>query len=91
MTLYRLVDDTGLFIEDVVIDDLPLNTDGNPDTAHYIDVPCPGGFYRPKWDGKKWVEGGEKPEEPPPEPTTEERLSALESAMLDMIIGGSAI
>lgn len=40
-----------------------LDENGNtiPD-PHYIETPCPNGFYHPKWNGAAWVEGGVKPE-----------------------------
>lgn len=44
------VDENGLFVEDVILSD-------DADTTGFITVMCPGGFYRPKWDGQKWVEG----------------------------------
>jgi len=47
--IYRRINvATGQFIEDVITD--------NP-TADLIATPCPAGFYWPKWDGAKWVEG----------------------------------
>ena len=45
------VDRNGLWIEDVVIDgdeSIPVDC---------IETPCPDGFYKPKWDGAKWIEG----------------------------------
>lgn len=55
------IDDTGLFVEDVITDVFPLDANGNPDTAHYITTPAPEGFYWPKWDGLQWAEGGTAP------------------------------
>ena len=94
---WRRVDlETGMWIEDVVMAEPPVLEDGTPDPA-YIETPVPpdAGFYYPRWDGAAWVEGL-TPEEiaarqaaaPPPEPTQEERLAALEAAMLEMILGG---
>jgi hypothetical protein len=104
MKQYRLVDDTGLFIEDCILDSVPvltqiqtveddggntvtiavpvLDVNGNtiPD-PHYIETPCPGGFYHPKWDGIQWMEGGTQPEPQPSAPTVEERLNAAEAAI----------
>lgn len=53
--LYRLIDNNGLFIEDVLLDTEPTD-------QHYIAEPCPDGFYWPRWDGAQWVEGGTPPE-----------------------------
>ena len=80
--------DTGIFIEDVILDTVPVLEDGTPDPA-YIATPCPAGFYWPRWDGTQWVEGGTAPEPVPPEPTIEERLAAVEAATLDLILGGA--
>lgn len=61
MNQYRLIDDTGLFIEDCILDEIPVLEDGTHD-PYYIDTPCPEGFYHPKWDGTQWIEGGIAPE-----------------------------
>lgn len=45
------VDDEGLYLEDIIIGDYESTPEG------CIDVECPGGFYRPKWDGSAWIEG----------------------------------
>jgi len=47
----RIELETGMYIEDVILQ----NTDVTPDDC--TDVPCPDGFYHPKFDGDKWVEG----------------------------------
>ena len=57
--------------------------------SEYVPGPAPGGFYRPRWDGEKWVEGGTAPDPVPTEPTIEERLAAVEAATLDLILGGA--
>ena len=49
------IDETGLFIEDVILQ----NTDEVPTDC--IETPCEEGFILPKWDGEKWVEGGTAP------------------------------
>lgn len=60
MKLYRKIDDNGLFLEDVLIEEIPFRYDeeGNKiyDT-HYIEMPVPQGFYKPKWNGTEWIEG----------------------------------
>ncbi|WP_394896301.1 hypothetical protein [Clostridium paraputrificum] len=41
----------GFYIEDVIlnpIEEIPSDC---------IETYCPEGFYKPKWDGEKWVEG----------------------------------
>ena len=53
--LYRLIDDNGMFVEDVLLDTHPTD-------PHYIKTPCPDGFYHPRWDGTRWIEGGRTPE-----------------------------
>lgn len=58
-----------------------LDKEGNtiPD-PQYVDVPVPDGFYWPKWDGEKWIEGGKAPEptETPHMPTLEEQVVQLQ-------------
>lgn len=36
-----------------------------PRPADLIDVAPPGGMWRPKWDGKAWIEGGAAPQKTP--------------------------
>ena len=60
------INEDGLFVEDVLVELVPMidgeiDEEGNmtqvPDPL-YISTPCSGGFYHPKWDGTQWVEGG---------------------------------
>lgn len=61
------IDIKGYFVEDVIKDKYPMITeiqiiDGEEvevqiKDPQYISTPCQGGFYKPKWDGEKWVEG----------------------------------
>ena len=99
MKLWRRIDpDTGLWVEDAVQDERPILEDGTPDLAYIAEpVPPDAGFYHPRWDGGKWVEGltpeeiaARQAAETAPVPTPEERLAALEGAMLEMILGGGA-
>lgn len=85
--MFHKIDADGLFVEDY-IGEQPVVETGEPDPL-YIAVPVPEGFYWPRWDGEKWVEGGTPPEPVPPEPTIEERLAAVEAATLDLILGVS--
>ena len=50
-------------------------------------------FYRPKWDGEKWIEGATQEEidelrQQSMLPTLEDRINALEMLMLEQILGG---
>ncbi|WP_404988160.1 hypothetical protein [Clostridium culturomicium] len=45
------IDIRGFFIEDVILND------GDVTPENCIEVDCPEGFYKPKWDGEKWSEG----------------------------------
>jgi hypothetical protein len=59
MKLFRKIDEQGYFIEDVLFESHPtiiVDEIEVPD-PQYIDTPCDGGFYKPKWNGKEWVEG----------------------------------
>lgn len=87
---FRKIDDNGFFVEDVITDEFPETQDEQGNTiydTHYISVPCPGGFYIPKWDGFEWVEGMLQEQidaikNKTQEPTQEKRISALEKAFL---------
>lgn len=69
-----------------------LDEDGNtyPDPS-YIDGDIPQGLYHPKkdFDTGEWVEGGSPPEPVEQPPTEAERLEALETAMLELVMGGT--
>ena len=72
--ILRIIDSqTGIFLRD--------DFSCNAETETAIDVEPAQGFYLPKWDGAKWIEG-EPPEEiippEPPSPTLEERIERLE-------------
>ncbi len=72
MQLYRRIDKQGMFVEDVLLDNIPYltetitNEDGTTqEITHdtipnpfYIETPCPQGFYQPKWNDTEWIEGG---------------------------------
>ena len=77
MILFRKINTgTGNFIEDVLADEKPL--DGLE--YSYIEQSPQQGFYLPRWDGSKWIEGGVAPDPTEPEPqapTMEETAIAL--------------
>ena len=77
----RIIDkQTGLFIRD----DFAFNEE----TEIGLDVEASQGFYHPKWDGEKWVEGAtEIPTPQPQPPTLEERVQALEQLELERMFG----
>jgi len=45
------IDNNGLFIEDVILQDNEIIP------ADCVEIVCTGQFYRPKWNGTIWVEG----------------------------------
>ena len=71
------------FIEDTFVEEL---------TEFTIETPCEGGFYKPKWNGKKWIEGLTQIEidaiknvATPKEPLIEDRIKNLELAILEVL------
>mgnify|MGYP001480152656 CR=1 FL=1 len=79
--IYRITDLNGIFIRD----DFTFNEE----TEIALDVPPAQGLYQPKWNGEKWIESAtDIPEPTPTIPTETERLEVLESAVLDIIMGG---
>lgn len=72
------IDDSGVFIEDVIVKEKPS------DMKNLIEVSCPDGFYKPKWNGAAWVEGLSQEEldiiKNQPEPLSEIDLLRIESA-----------
>lgn len=77
MFYVRIIDENGLFIRDDFVDELTGNT---------VETPCPDGFILPRWNGENWVEGGQLTEQQPPTPTPEERLTALENAVMALLL-----
>ena len=78
--MLRIIDkQTNLFIRDDFTFD--------EETEIGLDVTPAQGFYKPKWDGKKWAEGATQEEideltKPQPhEPTIEERLEQTEELL----------
>lgn len=51
------IDSNRFFVEDVILQD----DEATPPDC--IETPCPDGFYKPKWDGTQWIEGGSAPVE----------------------------
>ena len=81
MIYVRIIDSNGFFVEDAFVDEL---------TEFTIETPCPEGFYLPKWDGEKWVEGKTAEEiaairaDVTVEKTDSERISDLETLVLEL-------
>lgn len=78
------IDDNGFYAKPAIIKDDDLIPDSC--VIYKWDKP----LYKPKWNGSEWFEGA-TPEEiaelnvlnnQPQEPTTEERITALEDALL---------
>lgn len=88
-----VIDNNG-FIIDVVVIDLLDTSNKTPSNVITIAPPIDVILYKRKWNGKEWIEGAtqEEIEEitrvdliPP---TTEERINALEEALLLMMMEG---
>ena len=45
------INETGLFIEDILIEE------GQEVPIDCVETVCQEGFYKPKWNGFKWIEG----------------------------------
>ena len=64
----------------------------NEETEIGLDVNPAQGFYHPKWDGEKWIEGLTEAEimaiknQPiqPQEPTLEERVAELQQVIVEL-------
>ncbi|RLJ90113.1 hypothetical protein [Planococcus citreus] len=73
---------TGMFVEDILLESIPIDEEGIPD-PQYIAKPVPQGFYWPKWNGTEWVEGGTASELQPATPSEVEILQAQVKASDD--------
>ena len=56
--LYRKIDKNGYFIEDVILKERPVLENGDFDPSYIVEAPI--GLYKPKWNGKEWIEGMSK-------------------------------
>lgn len=79
MYFVRIIDNDGFVIGEDVVEELTPNT---------IEAVCPEGFYKPKWNGTKYVEGltQEEIEEIKnivSEPTEEEKLEQLATQLYE--------
>jgi len=45
------IDSNGFYIEDVILQD------SKAIPSDCIEIICPDGFYKPKWNGTEWIEG----------------------------------
>ena len=62
--MFRKIDQDGYFLEDVILESHPMilveDEDGlmteYPDQT-YVQVVCPDGMIKPRWDGNNWIEG----------------------------------
>ena len=87
--LYKKIDENGLFIEDVILEEHPMIEQNGEMILdpYYVSEPVPQGFYHPKWNGTSWVEGlseeeiDELTKPQPHEPTIEERLEETEELL----------
>ena len=81
MIYVRIIDSNGYFVEDAFVDEL---------TEFTVETTCPAGFYLPKWDGSKWVEGKTAEEiaaiqtSVVVEKSADQRISELETLVLQM-------
>lgn len=84
--IYRIIDkETKMFIRD--------DFEYNEEIEIGLEVEPSQGLYLPKWSGTEWVEGMAQEDidllkNVVVEPTTEERLQALETMELERILGG---
>lgn len=76
MKIGHTIDADGYFTGDVL--------EGSGITPNVTTI-CPDGFYRPRWDGSQWVEGGSAPDPGPHIPTAEERIAQLEADKADQM------
>lgn len=95
--VYRIEPQTGLFVEPVIIQPVPiLNTETQEVEWVYsipsdcIEVQPQSGFNRPKWDGVEWIEGG-TPQAATPNPQWDAFLNAFRTPGNSLYLGAIAL
>ena len=79
--MLRIIDkETQLFIRDDFYFDY--------ETEIGLEVAPVQGLYVPKWDGEKWIETGQAPEQVPQEPTELESLMLAVAELANIVMGG---
>ena len=79
--MLRIIDkETQLFLRDDFTFDV--------ETEIGLDVAPAQSLYAPKWDGEKWIEAGQAPEQVPQEPTELELLMLAVAELADIVMGG---
>lgn len=81
MQVYK-IDKNGYFVEDVILQE---NEEIPPDC---VTIRPPQPCYKPRWNGTEWIEEGEPSKTTKQLPMLDERIEALEQAMLELILGG---
>ena len=86
---FAKVDADGFFIEDMIFEGASL-PDGEAPMLPFVAVPCPPGFYRPRWNGAGWEEGASPKEiqalrEAGPAPlSVDARMDQIEAALIEV-------
>jgi hypothetical protein len=73
------IDENGFFVEPVILE----ATDSTPADCVETSWAYPFAFYKPKWDGHQWVEGGVAPELSPVDafPSLEQQVEDLKQQL----------
>lgn len=92
----RINPDTGLFIEDCILEAIPMLEDGGLDPAYVAELVPPGLYWpRRNFETNTWEEGGIPPDPVPPELSEIDKLKirqdVTEGAILFLMdMGGMA-
>ncbi len=81
------INEDGFFIEDVVLEDEESIPEG------CIEVECPQGFYKPRWDGSMWIEGltQEEIEELKNKPVPKTELEILKETVEELVLANLGV
>lgn len=77
------IDIEGFFLEDIILED-----DDDITPSDCVEIECPEGFYRPRWDGQRWIEGltQEEIEELKKQPIPKSKVEILEEEVLQQMV-----
>lgn len=81
------IDSNGYFVEDVILESEEITP------IDCIEIECHEGFYKPKWNGSRWIEGltQEEIEELKNKPVPKTELEILKETVEELVLANLGV